>query len=62
MNVLQELERLNDINTQLIEQSLQFVNHSLHIITEDTKENYTYTNPTEKGTLKGRRGIFDKKV
>lgn len=58
-----ELKEINDMNQQLLEQSLSYVNHSLDIMTEQPEVNATYQNPIsgQKGKGSGQR-FFDTKT
>ncbi|MGD9678485.1 MAG: flagellar protein FlgN [Vulcanibacillus sp.] len=62
-SLLDEIKRENEINTQLIKQSLDFVSHSLNTITQESTQTMTYsrsstTNPKNITNA----GIFDKKA
>lgn len=56
---LQELKTLNDLNQQLIEQSLAFVNYSLDLIGAPSDEEPIYKPPTDKPTGSKGPGFFD---
>lgn len=61
--IIDELQQLNDINTQLIKQSLDYISNTLDSFTIDTKQPYTYNKPSDKQTtISSGRGIFDKKA
>ncbi|WP_047153546.1 flagellar protein FlgN [Aneurinibacillus tyrosinisolvens] len=64
-NMLKELKDANQLNQQLIEQSLAFVNHSLEELTAPPEDPYTYkkttagpVNPYTKAT----KSYFDSKA
>ncbi|SDS98558.1 FlgN protein [Paenibacillaceae bacterium GAS479] len=59
--MLDGLRQHNDHNQQLTAQSLQFVNYSIDLLTEDSGEDYIYKNPmTPQGDAKRVR-MFDTK-
>lgn len=58
----QEIQRLNALNTELIEQSLEYISHSLKLFTEEPKQSYTYTKPTPDKSTVQSRSFFDKKA
>jgi len=64
---IEEIQRLNDLNTQLIKQSLDFIENTINtIIGEDRQHSYTYGRPTMKQTevtgMSSPKSIFDKKA
>lgn len=61
-DTISEIHQLNDLNTELIEQSLNYISHSIELVTAEPKQSYTYSNPSMKNTSGSRRGIFDKKA
>lgn len=63
IDLLDEIKKENEINTQLIKQSLDFVSHSLKTITQEPAQSITYSKPTNKQkNISSNTRIFDKKV
>ncbi|MEX2103862.1 MAG: flagellar protein FlgN, partial [Bacilli bacterium] len=59
-DVIMKLQKANDLNQELLQQSLNFVNHSLDLFTETEPDQGTYGNPNQQqGKQQQRRGIFD---
>lgn len=61
-NLLEEIKKENEINSQLIKQSLNFVSHSLKTITQEPAQPLTYSKSTVQPKSISNTGIFDKKV
>lgn len=60
---LNDIEQLNELNTQLIEQSLEFISNTINLITEESRQSYTYSKPTNKQiNSSARSGVIDKKA
>ncbi|OEF99502.1 hypothetical protein BHF71_08775 [Vulcanibacillus modesticaldus] len=59
---IEEIQQLNDLNTQLIEQSLKYISHTINLITEDPSQGYTYSKPMTKTSTVAKSGLFDKKA
>jgi flagellar biosynthesis/type III secretory pathway chaperone len=61
---IDEIQQLNDLNTQLIEQSLDFISTSLETVTGQSNQPYTYSKPSNKvhNSMPVNRGYFDKKA
>lgn len=61
LGVIRELQEANELNRQLVEQSLAFVNNTLDFITESRQQEITYSHPGKQqaGT---RKGFFDQKA
>ena len=57
--MLKELQQINELNQQLIAQSLAFINYSIDLVVEDPAEDVTYQHPHNKPGGSGRTGIFD---
>lgn len=58
-----ELKKLNELNTKLIEDSLAFVEQSIDLITNTEDQQITYGKPNQKGDQKqGSYNFFDKKA
>lgn len=57
---LQELKIKNDLNQQLLVQSLDFIDFSLDMLTgKSIQDEVTYHHPSERGGSTGRPGLFD---
>ncbi|GBF10535.1 flagellar protein FlgN [Tepidibacillus sp. HK-1] len=61
-DAIDEVKRYNELNTQLIYQSLDYVSHTLEMLTEQPKQAFTYSKPTTKQSTMPNRGIFDQKA
>ena len=58
--VIEELTRINEINSNLLKQSLEYIQTTMEAITEDPGEDIVYTNPTKMVGRKGK-SVFDAK-
>ncbi|MFC5653080.1 flagellar protein FlgN [Paenibacillus solisilvae] len=56
---LHELQKINQLNQQLIEQSLKFIDYSIDIMVEDPHDDITYQHPRSPGYGNPRNGLFD---
>lgn len=57
---LQELKKKNDLNQQLLVQSLDFIDFSLDMLTgKSAQDEVIYHHPSERGGSTGRPGLFD---
>jgi flagellar biosynthesis/type III secretory pathway chaperone len=56
------LKEANDLNQQLIEQSLQFINFTLDILTGSPEDDAVYHHPDQQYTAHKRAGLFDTKA
>jgi len=59
LGVLAEVKNRNDLNQQLIRQSLGFINFSLDIIAGAPEQDATYHPMMQQGTVHARRTMFD---
>ncbi len=60
---IEEIKQLNDLNTQLIEHSLDYISTSLEHITGPKTQSYTYSKPEAKtANITSSNGFFDKKA
>ncbi|BBH23903.1 hypothetical protein Back11_52480 [Paenibacillus baekrokdamisoli] len=57
--LLGELQNVNELNQQLIEQSLKFIDYSIDLMVEDPNEDMTYQHPLSPGYGNARNGLFD---
>ncbi|NMO96613.1 flagellar protein FlgN [Paenibacillus lemnae] len=56
---LLRLKEKNDLNQQLIKQSLDFIDLSLDLLTGKPSQDITYQHPGERSSNTGRTGLFD---
>ncbi len=58
--VIEELMQINEVNSNLLKQSLEYIQATMEAITDDPGEDIVYTNPAK---LAGRKGksVFDAK-
>jgi len=61
-SLLRELKRVNDLNQQLITQSLAFIDYSIGLMVEDPAGDMTYQHPQNKLSGYSRTGLFDTKA
>ncbi|MED1204375.1 flagellar protein FlgN [Heyndrickxia acidicola] len=61
MDIVEKLRHRNDLNQQLIYQSLQFVNMSLSVL-RPVPEHVTYSRPDKPKAVQGQRALFSSKV
>lgn len=58
--ILQELKSLNEVNQQLTEQSLSFINLSIELFAGTPTDSYTYTHPASGyGAAQRNPGFFN---
>lgn len=57
--LLNDLQKVNQLNQQLIEQSLKFIDYSIDLMVDDPNENITYQHPLSLGYGNTRNGLFD---
>lgn len=62
MKVLDEVKQVNEINSQLIRQSLQYISHTFQSLTHESNQNMTYSKPTNKQNNNTSIGIYDQKA
>lgn len=61
--VIEEVQHLNELNTKLIEQSLDYIANSINAMTSKDSDSFTYSKPMgNQGRLNNNRGFFDKKA
>lgn len=58
--VIQELSDINQLNSQLLQQSLEYIQTTMEAITEDPDQEMVYSNPS-KSSLKKSKSVFDAK-
>ncbi len=60
MKTIQQLKESNELNQQLIEQSLSFIDYTLDLLSGDPGQDMTYQNPVQnKGRESKVQRIFD---
>jgi flagellar biosynthesis/type III secretory pathway chaperone len=59
---LNELRQRNELNQQLLQQSIDFVQFSIEIIVPQPDESYIYRNPAEHKPGSSKSGMYNKKV
>lgn len=58
--ILHQLKQKNELNQQLIQQSLEFIDFSLDMLTgKSSQEEAIYHHPSDRGGSTGRPGLFD---
>jgi flagellar biosynthesis/type III secretory pathway chaperone len=62
MRIVSELRDANELNQQLLEQSLSFVNMTLNLITDTPENDYIYGNPATEAYRHTNRMFFNKKA
>jgi len=62
VELIAELKQRNDLNQQLIKQSLDFVNYSIDVIAGPPEDEMTYQRPAQQSPTTGRTGVFDWKA
>lgn len=55
---LDQLQKVNQLNQQLVEQSLKFINYSVDLLVEDPNGDMTYQHPLSPGYGNARTGLF----
>lgn len=58
-NTLHELKRLNALNKELVEQSLNFIDYSLNLLTSLPEEEVVYSDPSKQQSSQKIRSFFD---
>lgn len=63
IGIVSELRQANDLNQQLLEQSLAFIQHNLDLLTAAPEDDYIYRNPGGYGGgLSANRSFINKKA
>ena len=60
--LLEELRRVNDLNQQLIRQSLAFIEYSIELLVGNPAEDIVYQHPQKNQGTGGRNGVFDRRA
>jgi flagellar biosynthesis/type III secretory pathway chaperone len=60
--IVYELRDANELNQQLLKQSLSFVNMTLDLITDTPEDDFIYGNPASEGYRQANRTFFNKKA
>ncbi|GIP35595.1 flagellar protein FlgN [Paenibacillus sp. J2TS4] len=58
VNVLHELKRVNEINQELVRQSLDFIEFSIDVMS-GSEEEWSYRHPDQSAPKSQRAGLFD---
>jgi len=61
-SVSNKLKAANELNYQLIQQSLEYVNFSLDVLVGPEEEEYTYKRPVQQQDTIKRSNLYDKKL
>lgn len=59
---IRKLREYNELNQQMIEQSLAFINYSIDIMSGSDGDELIYSNPNQTSSGSGRKGLFDAKA
>ncbi|QYR22107.1 flagellar protein FlgN [Paenibacillus sp. sptzw28] len=59
---LEELKKVNDLNQQLIAQSLRFIEYSIDLLMETPYDDLVYQHPVNKGNGLRPSGLFNTRV
>ncbi|UFJ43374.1 flagellar protein FlgN [Brevibacillus humidisoli] len=63
IRIVSELRQANELNQQLLEQSLSFINANLELLTDSPEEDYIYRNPSGYGSgTSANRSYINKKA
>lgn len=63
IRIVSELRQANELNQQLLEQSLSFVNHSLDVLTDTPEDDFIYKRPLgHQGASQASRSFINKKA
>lgn len=62
VRLIEELRRENDLNRQLIEQSLDFIQYSLDLLVVTDDQEAVYRNPSQSVSSAARSTLFDTKA
>lgn len=62
LDTIEKLKETNALNQQLIEQSLEFIDYTLDVMTESPEEGMFYHNPADKSNKNKSTRIFDTKA
>ncbi|TDF93511.1 flagellar protein FlgN [Paenibacillus piri] len=62
MGTIRKLREINQLNQQLIEHSLSFIDYSLDLIAGPPEDDVLYQNPQQQHYAQKRRGLFDTKA
>lgn len=60
--VLQEIQELNELNGRLIQQSLEYINFNLNLMTSTNTQGTTYGNRADEKNIKTKPNLFDVKI
>ncbi|MBB6216410.1 flagellar biosynthesis/type III secretory pathway chaperone [Anaerosolibacter carboniphilus] len=60
--LLEETKNLNHINSELLQQALEYVDYNINLLTSAQPQSSTYGNKADEKDLKARANIFDAKI
>ncbi|MEJ8302696.1 flagellar protein FlgN [Saccharibacillus sacchari] len=60
-DTLMRLKQINDMNRQLIEQALSFIDFSMELMAHRPEQDVTYQHPASQGYGYGSSGMFDRR-
>lgn len=60
--IIDQVKKVNELNQQLIEHSLAFINYTLDVLTGPAEDSVIYQRPTSQGYALKRQGMFDTKA
>ncbi|QXM05164.1 flagellar protein FlgN [Crassaminicella indica] len=61
-SILKKIKEVNDLNTKLLEQSLEYIEFNVNLLTNAEVKGNTYGSKADENELKHRPNIFDAKV
>lgn len=62
LETIDQLKQVNELNRQLIEQSLDYITFQIDILTDAPDQDVTYQRPADDQQVKKRIGLFDRKA
>lgn len=62
LRIVNELRQANELNQQLLEQSLSFIHLNLELLTDVPENDFTYKPPTQTGVSSASRSFINKRM
>jgi len=62
VETISRLRENNELNRQLIQQSLDYISFQIDILTDAPEQDMMYQKPTDEQQVKKRTGLFDRKA
>jgi flagellar biosynthesis/type III secretory pathway chaperone len=62
LDLIEQFKQANQLNRQLLEQSMDFVNYSLDVLVGPSEDDMVYHNPKQQGYGFKRQGVFDSRA